>query len=342
MINQERSPECWGCGGEDHRAGECPQMQEFLRQGIVTQDPNTRRYLLHNGQIIKRRWNETIADAVQRIQTLSYRPAPAPASNLVTLEADVQNYYQQVHYDDEDSDGYESDLDDGPYWQVALNTCPRYKAYQNEEYEYDYEDDEEEEDYYAEPAYEVYPAERSSTRIAAAREKASQMPGKVPPKQKFEGVFPPPRKVQPTANPPAIQPTRPPPVPAPPAPRPPAPAPAPKKQRAAPPPAPPRARVSIQAPAPPVSRTAPPPAPRQPPAVPRHPQPVDARQPCNTLPCPLIPHGIHVEWICSMWNPWNPHGIHGIHMESMESTWNPWNPHGIHMEYVSPHKSCTY
>jgi len=42
----------------------------------------------------------------------------------------------------------------------------------------------------------------------------------------------------------------------------------------------------------------------------------------NTLPCPLIPHGIHVEWIYSMWNPWNPHGIH--------------------MEYVSPHKSCTY
>jgi len=79
---------------------------------------------LHNGQTIKRHWNETIADAVQQIQTLSYRPAPAPASNLVTLEADVQNYYQQVHYDDEDSDGYESDSDDGPYWQVALNTRP--------------------------------------------------------------------------------------------------------------------------------------------------------------------------------------------------------------------------
>ena len=182
-------------------------MQEFLRQGIVTQDPNTRRYLLHNGQTIKRRWNETIADAVQWIQTLSYRPAPAPASNLVTLEANVQNYYQQVHYDDDDSDGYESDLDDGPYWQMALNTHPRYKAYQNEEYEHDYEDDEEEEDYYAEPAYEVYPAERSSTHIAAAKEKASQMSGKVPPKQKFEEVFPPPRKVQPTANPPPIQPT---------------------------------------------------------------------------------------------------------------------------------------
>ena len=112
-------------------------MQEFLRQGIVTQDPNTWRYLLHNGQTIKQRWNETIADAVQQIQTLSYKPAPAPASNLVILEADVQNYYQQVHYDDEGSDGYESDSDDGPYWQVALNTRPRYKAYQNEEYEYD-------------------------------------------------------------------------------------------------------------------------------------------------------------------------------------------------------------
>jgi hypothetical protein len=42
----------------------------------------------------------------------------------------------------------------------------------------------------------------------------------------------------------------------------------------------------------------------------------------NTLPCPHIPHGIHVEQIYSMWNPWIPHGFH--------------------MEYVSPHKSCTH
>ena len=59
---------------------------------------------------------------------------------------------------------------------------------------------------------------------------------------------------------------------------------------------------------------------------------------CNTLPCPHIPHGIHVEQIYSMWNPWN---LHGIHMEStwnmfhhMESTWtySTWNPHGIHLK----------
>ena len=59
--------------------------------------------------------------------------------------------------------------------------------------------------------------------------------------------------------------------------------------------------------------------------------------PSNTLPCPHIPHGIHVEQIYSMWN------LHGIHMES---TWNMfhhinhvltdmdsiWNPHGIHVD----------
>ena len=53
MMNQENHPECWGCGGEDHRAGECPRMQEFLRQGTVIQDPSTRKYLMHDGQTIR-------------------------------------------------------------------------------------------------------------------------------------------------------------------------------------------------------------------------------------------------------------------------------------------------
>ena len=33
---------------------------------------------------------------------------------------------------------------------------------------------------------------------------------------------------------------------------------------------------------------------------------------------------------------------HGIHVEQIYSMWNPWNPHGIHMKYVLPHKSCTH
>lgn len=136
---------------------------------------------------------------------MSYRPAPAPASNLVTLGADVHDYYHQDQYEDEDSDGYETDSDDGPYWQVSLNTQPRHRANVNEEYKDEDEEEEEEEDYYAEPAYEIYPVEQFSTQIAEAREKASRMPGKIPPQQKFEGAFPPPQKEQPLTKPPSQQ-----------------------------------------------------------------------------------------------------------------------------------------
>ena len=55
---------------------------------------------------------------------------------------------------------------------------------------------------------------------------------------------------------------------------------------------------------------------------------IKVRQYHNTLPCPHIPHGIHMEWIYSMWNPWNPHGIHMEYVSplnhvltEMDSTW---------------------
>jgi hypothetical protein len=280
MMDQEQRPECWGCGGEGHRAIECPRMQEFLRQGVVIYDPDARKYLMHDRRPIVRRWNEMIADAVQRTLTLSYRPAPEPTSNFVTLGADVHNYYQQDQDDDEDSDGYESDSDDGPYWRVALNTQRRHKAYVGEEYEDEYEkEDEDEEDYYEDPAYEVYPAERSSTRIAEARERASRMPGKAPPREKFEGVFPPPRKERPIAKPPTQPPPQPIPAqrPAPPM-QPPAP-PAVTRRPPAPPPAPPRVQAPVQPPAQTAPRPPPQVAPRQPPPIPRNQRPVDARQP---------------------------------------------------------------
>jgi len=63
--------------------------------------------------------------------------------------------------------------------------------------------------YYAKPAYEVYLAKQFNTWIVAAKEKALQMPGKMPPKQKFKGIFPPYCKVQPAVNPLPSQPIQP-------------------------------------------------------------------------------------------------------------------------------------
>jgi hypothetical protein len=128
---------------------------------------------------------------------MSLRPIGVASSNLVTLGNDIQSYYEQVHYKEDSDDGYESEEDDGPYWKVALQTA------QNDQY---YEEDEYNDDgYYAEPIYKAYPAEWSSTHISEAREKAARLPNKPLPKQRFEGVFPPPLKkpARPTQNTPA-------------------------------------------------------------------------------------------------------------------------------------------
>src|SRR6266571_3875577 len=68
----------------------------------------------------------------------------------------------------------------------------------------------------------------------------------------------------------------------------------------------------------------------------------------STLLSPLIPYGIHMEWIYSMdsmWNMYIPSGIyvdstwnpHGIHMESMWNEYISWNPCGMnpfHIDFI--------
>ena len=85
---------------------------------------------------------------------MSLRPRGMPTSNLVTLEDEVQDYYRQVQYYQESEDEYETDEDDGPYWKVALQTAQDNRNYGEEEY-----DNYGEYGYYADPAYQTYPAE---------------------------------------------------------------------------------------------------------------------------------------------------------------------------------------
>jgi len=126
---------------------------------------------------------------------MSFRPMGVATSNFATLNNEIQDYYRQARFEEDSGGGYGSDEDDGPYWKVALQT-----AQDNKIKEVEYEDIEYENNgeygYYADPCYPAYPVERSSTHIAEAREKASRLPSKTPPKQKFEGVFPPPCKNQ--------------------------------------------------------------------------------------------------------------------------------------------------
>ncbi len=203
---------CYGCAGDNHMLGECPRMKELVNDGLAIYDVETRKYRMPDGRNIMRRPEETISEAVLRMRSMSFRPIGVASSNLITLDNEVQNYYHQVQYDSDDE--YESEEEEGPYWKIALQTTQDYGSYEEEEYE-----NEGEYGYYVDPTYQAYPAERSSTRIAEAREKASRMPIKASPKVKFEGVFPPSRKIQnkPGQNLPPKQAV---PLPAPPAPKP--------------------------------------------------------------------------------------------------------------------------
>ena len=185
MTGQNGPMQCYGCLGNGHMLGECPRMRELIKDNIVVHDEVTRKYYMPDGRNINRRMGEGLADAALRLQTLMHRPTRMPVSNLVTLDSEIQNYYQQTQYD-ADSDDESEDDDDGPYWKVSLQATQHSQGHEEED----------DDDFYADPAYQVYPAERSSTRIAEARNKASKLPAKGPLKQKFEGVFPPSRKNQ--------------------------------------------------------------------------------------------------------------------------------------------------
>lgn len=71
-MDHERFKGCFGCSGDDHMAGECPHLQEIVRNGMVIQDPVTRRYAISDRRHILHCTGENIADAAQRTHTLSY------------------------------------------------------------------------------------------------------------------------------------------------------------------------------------------------------------------------------------------------------------------------------
>ncbi len=166
-------------------------MKELVSDGIVIFDAAVHKYYMPDGRTIVRQAGENISNAAVRLRAMSLRPRGMPSSNLVTLEDDVQNFYHQAQQYQDSEVEYETDDDDGPYWKVAMQTAQDNRNYGEEEYE-DYG----EYGYYADPDYQTYPAERTSTRIAEARDRASRIPTRPPPRQKFEGVFPPPRKNQ--------------------------------------------------------------------------------------------------------------------------------------------------
>ncbi|KAK7014385.1 hypothetical protein R3P38DRAFT_2787900 [Favolaschia claudopus] len=63
-IGPSNAPQaCFGCGAEGHRIGECPEISELIREGIIKQDDETRRIKMADGSNVRRAMGEPIAAA---------------------------------------------------------------------------------------------------------------------------------------------------------------------------------------------------------------------------------------------------------------------------------------
>ncbi|KAF9030233.1 hypothetical protein BDZ89DRAFT_949931 [Hymenopellis radicata] len=58
---------CYGCAQEGHGLRNCPGLENWLRNGTIKRDPVTLRYLLANGEEIRRGPQETVVQAVNRM-----------------------------------------------------------------------------------------------------------------------------------------------------------------------------------------------------------------------------------------------------------------------------------
>jgi len=178
-LNVERPPfnppsnQCYGCFEQGHMLHECPKMADLSQRGVIMQDPSTRKYRMANGQSIYRRQGESIVDAVQRALAL------APQSHLMTVNDEVNSFYNHEAYDSDhsDTDSDTDSYDDGPYWKYAHHAQRQlYRPESANERQY-------------EGTYNSFPATRSEKQTTEARKEATRTPRKV-----LDGVYPPARK----------------------------------------------------------------------------------------------------------------------------------------------------
>ncbi|KAK7058092.1 hypothetical protein R3P38DRAFT_2760211 [Favolaschia claudopus] len=59
-------PNCFGCGKDDHRMRDCPEIQSLFNDGIVKNDDQTGRLCMKDGAPIRRMYGEHLAQAARR------------------------------------------------------------------------------------------------------------------------------------------------------------------------------------------------------------------------------------------------------------------------------------
>lgn len=86
---------CYGCGEAGHMTSRCPQIQDYITQGLVARDVTSGRITLKNGNPIQRMPNETIVKAI-------IRHGQAQSNYITVNHATIQ---------DSETDGYSSDTE---------------------------------------------------------------------------------------------------------------------------------------------------------------------------------------------------------------------------------------
>jgi hypothetical protein len=191
---------CFGCFETNHSLRDCPKMAELRNQGIVTQDPQSLKYRMPNGQPLYRKPDESLVDTVTR---MTNPPAPQVTVSFATIKGDVDDSYKKasrrsyLQYslsdEDDDADEYEDNYEteyeeddefEEGHWKRRLDQrfqqFPTYAAIEV----YD-EDDE--------VAYEAYPAERTDKgkTTRQARDSAMNNPIK---RAQLDGIYMPPKR----------------------------------------------------------------------------------------------------------------------------------------------------
>ncbi len=188
---------CFGCFETGHQLCHCPKMGNMVYKGIVTLDSNL-KYRLQDGGIIPRRPEESLMEAIERVQSTQNQV------QFVTIRNAVADYYNkegkrrhsqykedseqsdEEYLKDEIEDDSEEEEFQEAHWKRRADRrqlrqeVPAYMAYEAID-----------ENDYQQAYHETYPAERSDKTTHQARSTAMNRPVR---KMQFDGVYMPPRR----------------------------------------------------------------------------------------------------------------------------------------------------
>ncbi|KAJ7180002.1 hypothetical protein C8R43DRAFT_941736 [Mycena crocata] len=86
---------CYGCMQDGHHISSCPEIKVLVERGLISVHPETRKYVMINGDEIMRRRGESIATAAERVAAAAPRVLLGILDLNEPRRAAVHNFYQE-------------------------------------------------------------------------------------------------------------------------------------------------------------------------------------------------------------------------------------------------------